>query len=136
MKGVSVATISVTARRGGHAVGLTGPVDERFDGSAVLSLSGCVVFDLDGVRRITSSGVRKWLEMLRGIKARSYCFVHCRPAMVSQFNLVRQFGGSGQIVSLYAPYVCDKCSAEVDQLIDLRRDHGHLYEIAKAGVTC
>ena len=39
-------------------------------------------------------------------------YVECSPKVVDQFNMVANFGGSGFIVSFYAPYRCDTCDQE------------------------
>src|SRR3954466_1498321 len=74
---------------GGCVVRLTGVIDESFDSRRLMEgLHGVVVFDLDGVRRIMSYGVRQWVSAFRESTLGYHCFVRCRPAVVSQFNMV------------------------------------------------
>jgi len=108
----------------GVVLRLSGVLDETFDHSQLTSFSGSVlVLDMAEVTRITSFGVREWINALRNIKANFYCFINCRPSILAQFNMVASFGGEGVLVSFYAPYVCPECDHEEDRLIDLRRDY-------------
>jgi hypothetical protein len=110
---------------GGWLVRLTGIIDETFDKTKLaFGAQDTVVFDLDGVRRITSYGIREWIAAIGALQA-SYYFIRCRPAVVSQFNMVQSFGGRGQLVSLYAPYACSSCGNEIEVLIDRRHPSAH-----------
>ncbi len=106
---------------------LSGEIDADFASRAMVDgLAGAVVVDLDGVRRITSFGVREWVAALRSLAADVYCFVNARPALVSQFNMVAGFAGNGALVSMYLPYLCEHCDHESEVLIDLRHDDEHV----------
>jgi len=120
----------------GHLVRLEGAIDESFDRNGLAGLDGVVVLDLDGVRRITSYGVREWIAALQSMPSSSYYFAHCRPALVTQFNMVARFAGHGQLVSLYAPYVCTRCSHQVEYPIDLRHQHAMIAANQLPEVTC
>lgn len=117
--------ISSVASNGGSVITLSGMIDETFDGEKIAAGPGGVLaIDLEGVTRITSYGVREWVKGLRSLSGQAYIgFVRCRPALVSQFNMVKDFSGRGQLVSFYAPLICPSCSREFEQFIDLRRDH-------------
>src|SRR4051812_22702133 len=100
-----------TSAPGGSVLKLTGIIDDSFDRHRLLEdLQGVIVFDLDGVSRITSYGVREWMNALRALPPdAAYCFVRARPTLVSQFNMVAKFGAQGQIITLYSPYHCSSC---------------------------
>lgn len=116
--------ISAEAHPGGWLIRLSGVIDEHFDRQQIVEgRQGVVVLDLDGVRRITSFGIREWVTAMREAQAAVF-FVRCRPAIVSQFNMVANFAGRGQLVSLYAPYRCPSCERELEVLIDRRRQSG------------
>jgi serine/threonine protein kinase len=119
---VDSGTMPVVRSRFGSIVRPSGPIDENFRHNQMLkSLSaGPVVFDMREVPRITSYGVREWLALISRLPTSVYAFVHCRPGIVSQFNIVANFGGGGSLVTLYAPYLCGSCQAEHEALIDLR----------------
>jgi tRNA A-37 threonylcarbamoyl transferase component Bud32 len=123
--------------RGGVLLRLRGVIDERMNGEELVAgLDGAVVFDLDGVLRITSFGVREWLLALRALRADYYCFVKCRPMLVSQMNTVRRFAGSGEVISFYAPYECPRCCGAEERLLDLRQDYDIVVSLAPPPVMC
>lgn len=116
----------------GTLLRLRGVIDETFGGTTLAGSSGQVlVFDLDEVPHFTSAGLREWLVAIRSVAQSYYCFVKCRPAVVSQFNMVRGLAGQGEVVSLYLPYRCDSCGAAEDVLLDLRRE----YDVVAAGTA-
>jgi eukaryotic-like serine/threonine-protein kinase len=122
---------------GGCLIRLSGVVDETLDKELFLSkVEGVVVIDLDGVTRITSYGVREWLSALQQLKATWLGFVKCRPAMVSQFNMVPNFGRGGKILSLYLPYICPKTAKTFDVLADVRKQHAELSAYRLPDVQC
>ena len=111
----------------GWLVRIAGTVDENFDGRRTFDgLSNTVVFDLDGVDRITSFGVREWIESLQRVNAEYYAFIRCRPSIVTQFNMVADFGVQGQLVSLYVPFECTECGEYFEELCDLRHDYDRI----------
>jgi hypothetical protein len=102
--------ISRIERPEGSLVRLDGMIDESCEEEALVAgLGRVVVFDLDAVRRITSAGMRRWMDALRRLRAESYYFIRCRPAIVWQFNTVEGFGGAGTLVDLYAPSAASRC---------------------------
>jgi serine/threonine-protein kinase len=116
--------LAVSQRTGARLVRLNGILDENFDRNAMLqALAGStdpVVFDLDGVRRITSFGVREWILALQSLPTDYYFFIHCRPSWVAQLNMVSNFSGCGQVVTIYCPYACSQCERSFEVLMDLR----------------
>lgn len=98
---------------------------------------GVIVFDLDEVPRITSFGVRSWINMLHSITKSEYFFVHCRPAIVSQFNMISNFGVRGKVATMYAPYRCPSCGkSDIEHLIDLRTQQKALTAGMVPAITC
>ena len=95
---------------------LSGIVDEQFDapGLAQTINSRYVILDLGGVDRISSFGIRQWVDFIATIGPRlaGVYYVECSPKVVDQFNMVANFGGPGYIVSFYAPYRCENCDQE------------------------
>jgi serine/threonine protein kinase len=63
---------------------------------------------------------------MQQINASYLCFIRCRPAIVSHFNMVADFGGPGEVLSLYGPYVCPDCDEHAEILLDLRKQHAQL----------
>src|SRR3954454_10396308 len=107
-----------TSGSGATVVKLSGIIDDSFDRARFLEgLGSIIVFDLEGVTRITSYGVREWMNALRGLPSDSYyCFVRARPTIVSQFNMVAKFGAQGQLITLYSPYHCSSCDNDFEVL--------------------
>lgn len=107
----------------GYLVALSGVFDEHAaDVTFTPTTEQPVVFDLDGVKRITSCGVLHWRKSLASMNAETYLFARVRPAMVRQFNMVAGFGVSGLLLSIYAPYYCEECDIEFQLLHDLAAD--------------
>jgi tRNA A-37 threonylcarbamoyl transferase component Bud32 len=122
----------------GVALRLEGVIDETFDRSKFSAgLHGkVVVVDLDKVRRITSFGVREWVGAVSALAAKYLGFANCRPALVSQMNMVRGFTGRGQLVSLYLPYACTSCGENFEKLIDLRNHHAEIVRMEVPVAVC
>lgn len=125
-----ICIVSV-ARLRSHAVGdvtvltLSGPLDESFDPAAFGDACGRITLvDLDDVRSVTSFGVKQWLTAMRRIPSDTYVgFVNARPTVAMQFNLVVGFAGEGELLSLYAPFMCPSSGDEHHHLVDVRRDY-------------
>src|SRR5437868_3781333 len=95
---------------------MAGVIDEQFDapGLAQTITSRFLILDVGGVERISSFGIRQWVDFIGGIAPRmgGIFYVECSPKVLDQFNMVANFGGTGYIVSFYAPYRCDTCDQE------------------------
>ncbi len=134
---MSDSTIMTSASDLGLLVRASGVIDETLNLSHLQDKwYGCVVFDMSQVTRITSAGVREWGRALDLLQADYYCFIRCSPAVVSQFNLIVNFGGRGELVSFYAPHRCHECDREFLHLIDLRLDHAFVHRLGLPEATC
>jgi len=92
-----------------------GVIDESFEGAGLgKGLEGPLVVSLGAVTRITSFGIRQWMEFISnaGQKCSPIYFVECAPRIVDQFNMVAGFAGKGIVISFQAPFRCDVCGAE------------------------
>ncbi len=119
--------ITASKRRLGDVLALTlsGKLNEGFQGKALAQdLAGRVLLDLSGVERVTSFGVREWLQMLSEAAPRvaELHFFRCAEPIVNQMSMIRGFSGEGRIVSFYAPYRCDACGAAFTRLFDVEAD--------------
>jgi len=131
---LNVTTTTIDA---GFLVRIEGTIDESTDAQALLpSGADVVVYDLDGVKRITSYGVLQWVKALKELRARYYGFMRCRPCIVRQFNMVAGFGKRGEVLSIYLPYFCEPCDAEFETLLDLRADFAVAQNAAPPEVRC
>ena len=119
----------------GKLVRISGVIDDDFD----LELNGqleVVLFDLAGVTRITSFGVKEWRERLGPIEASYLGFVGCRPALLSQFNLIPGFACGGELISFYLPYMCPECDHFAETLLDLRGETAIFESVAPPERKC
>jgi anti-anti-sigma regulatory factor len=108
-------TWRIKQRGAGTVVEFSGTLDENANADSLLDrVRGRVIFDLEQVRRINSSGIREWIEFLRKLaeKVDELVFVRCSPEVVTQLNSIYNFRGPARIESFYAPYVCSKCHEE------------------------
>jgi anti-anti-sigma regulatory factor len=110
----------VKERAGFTTVEFVGEIDEHSDFAELgRGLHGSVVFNLGGVRRINSCGVREWVQFVATLPGVSdLVFTHCSPAIVNQLNMIYNFRGSAKIRSFFAPYVCERCNAEEEKLLE------------------
>jgi hypothetical protein len=112
---------------------LAGIIDEQFEGKKIAAgvKGGTLVLDLAEIDRISSFGIREWVDFITGIssKVTSLWFVECAPKVVDQFNMVANFGGNGSLVSFYAPYRCDYCDDDRRRLVQVAQE----YQTLKAG---
>ncbi len=102
---------------------LGGTIDEQFEGKKLASgiKGGTLVLELGEIERISSFGIREWVDFIGAIssKVSSLWFVECAPKVIDQFNMVANFGGAGHLVSFYAPYRCDYCDDDRRRLVQV-----------------
>jgi len=107
-------------------VKLAGTIDEQFEGKKIASgiKGGTLILDLAEIERISSFGIREWVDFITSVSSKvgSLWFVECAPKVVDQFNMVANFGGSGHLVSFYAPYRCDYCDDDRRRLVQVAQD--------------
>ncbi|MCP3137339.1 serine/threonine-protein kinase [Pyxidicoccus xibeiensis] len=106
-------------------VRISGVIDETFPlTSSSPELTGLLVVDLGRVERISSFGVRRWIEFAGKLPpgALSLYVVHAPPVMVDQLNMVEGFAGVARIVSLLAPYTCRTCNDDRLRVVNLVDD--------------
>jgi anti-anti-sigma regulatory factor/ABC-type transporter Mla MlaB component len=105
---------------------LAGTIDEQFEGKKIASgvKGGTLVLDLADIERISSFGIREWVDFIAAVstKVSSLWFVECAPKVVDQFNMVANFGGAGNLVSFYAPYRCDYCDDDRRRLVQVQAE--------------
>jgi eukaryotic-like serine/threonine-protein kinase len=118
----SHTTIIRTRTRGGLLARVSGVIDETFNADdLVAGASGVMVIDLEGVQRITSFGIRAWINALKRLRTDYYCLINCQPSLVSQLNLVTGFVARGEVVSFHAPFFCPECDDSTSIILDLRQ---------------
>lgn len=104
------------------ALQFNGTIDESFNAKQIAEgIKDTLIVDLSGVKRISSFGIREWLEFLKiaNEKCSAIYFIKCPPRIIDQFNMVANFGGKGRILSFLAPYHCDYCERDDNILLEV-----------------
>ncbi|MBA3392484.1 MAG: hypothetical protein H0T89_07570 [Deltaproteobacteria bacterium] len=133
-------TIEKFADAGIACLKFVGTIDEAFEGKKLgTSTAGDVlVVDLGGVKKISSFGIREWVDFIgtASKQVRSVILIECAPKVVDQLNMVANFAGTGQVFSFYAPFRCDYCDSEHRVLLQLDRDHAAIKSMKLADRPC
>jgi hypothetical protein len=112
---------------------LAGTIDEQFEGKKIAATvkAGILVLELADIERISSFGIREWVDFITAVSAKvqSLWFVECAPKVVDQFNMVANFGAAGHLISFYAPYRCDYCDDDRRRLVQVTQE----WETLKTG---
>jgi serine/threonine protein kinase len=136
----SAAVASVDELLGVTVVTLHGKIDERFEGARLAgALKGTVLIDSKGVERITSFGVREWLEMMKTFDEGGEANVwlsRCSEPIITQLSLIKTFAGKAKVVSFDAPFLCDDCGTSFTRLIDCERDADVILGKQAASAKC
>jgi eukaryotic-like serine/threonine-protein kinase len=106
-------------------VRISGVIDETFPlSSSSAELTGLVIVDLGQVERISSYGVRRWIEFASKLPPGciSLYVVHAPPVIVDQLNMVEGFVGVARVLSMLAPYTCRACGEDRLRLVDLQAE--------------
>ncbi|QSQ14806.1 serine/threonine-protein kinase [Myxococcus landrumensis] len=106
-------------------VRIAGVIDETFPlTSATPELNGLLVVDLGRVERISSFGVRRWIEFAAKLPpgALGLYVVHAPPVVVDQLNMVEGFAGVARVLSVLAPYSCRTCNEDRMRVVNLVDD--------------
>ena len=103
-------------------VRVSGVIDETFPlASSTKGLNGLLVVDLGLLERISSFGVRKWIEFVghppQGVAG--LYVINAPPIVVDQLNMVEGFAGVARVLSLLAPYTCRFCKEDRLRLVRL-----------------
>ncbi|HEY3804202.1 MAG TPA: hypothetical protein VGL61_16410 [Kofleriaceae bacterium] len=117
-----------------------GTIDEAFDGKKLAAAvdSEALVLDLGGVKKISSFGIREWVDFMTAVAARTKqtVLIECSPKVVDQLNMVANFAGSGRVFSFYAPFRCDYCDSEHRVLLDVGKDFESIKAMKLAERPC
>jgi hypothetical protein len=94
---------------------ITGKIDEHFEPQPIYSAiasAQAVVLELEGVRSISSLGVRAFEAFLRGLGNRQVFLDQISAALANQFSMIPNLIGTAQVVSAKLPFVCPACGSE------------------------
>ena len=106
-------------------VRIAGIIDETFPlTSSSPDMGGLLIVDLGQVERISSFGVRRWIEFASKLPAGGIALyvVNAPPVMVDQLNMVEGFSGVARVLSVLAPYTCRACGEDRLRVVDLQAE--------------
>jgi anti-anti-sigma regulatory factor len=105
----------------------SGTIDEAFEGKKIArTIQGeTLVLDLGGVKKISSFGIREWVDFATTAvkQVKQMVLIECAPKVVDQLNMVANFAGGGRVFSFYAPFRCDYCDSEQRTLLEVAKDY-------------
>ncbi len=120
-------TIEKFADSGITCLKFSGTIDESFEGKKIArSVQGeTLVLDLGGVKKISSFGIREWVDFATTAvkQVKQVVLIECAPKVVDQLNMVANFAGGGRVFSFYAPFRCDYCDSEQRVLLEVSKDY-------------
>jgi anti-anti-sigma regulatory factor/DNA-directed RNA polymerase subunit RPC12/RpoP len=85
-----------------------------------------MVINCKEIPRINSVGVKAWIKYFQSCQAKGtkLKFIECSTSIVEQINLISNFTCGGIVESIYVPFSCVQCKAELLGLFkteDLKR---------------
>lgn len=118
-------TLDIETTSGETRIRISGLIDETARLSPLLQRpEGQLIFDLSGIERVTSIGIRCWVTFVRALSEAGKTFVleRCSVPVVTQLNIVPSFRGQGTVRSVYAPFFCARCNAQRTELFEVQPD--------------
>src|SRR6188768_1670161 len=77
----------------------SGTIDESFEGKKIARSvqAETLVLDLGGVKKISSFGIREWVDFVTtaATSVKQVVLIECAPKVVDQLNMVGNFAGGG-----------------------------------------
>jgi predicted RNA-binding Zn-ribbon protein involved in translation (DUF1610 family)/anti-anti-sigma regulatory factor len=107
--------IEITSDDNGIRASITGKIDEKFDGKEVLAAAKPgqrVSLRLDGVRGISSLGVRALEHFMQKLGNRDVVLEEISAAVANQVTMIPNLLGRATVKSAKLPFVCPSCGAE------------------------
>src|SRR5688572_19498543 len=110
-----------------------GIVDESLDPNELQNeaVGKEIIINLKAITRLSSFGVREWIRSIEGLAGRvnAIYLVECSPPVVAQLNMIANFSGSAQVISVQVPYYCDHCGWDTTVTLELNQETGPAQEI-------
>lgn len=110
---VAMAQLKKKSGPKGLIVSIEGPIDDRDELEKELGqFLGSLTVHCEAVTRINSIGVKKWMKFFQDLRNKNVdvYFEAVSPALVEQFNQVKNFGCGGSVISFMLPYRCAPCN--------------------------
>ena len=133
-------TIEKFADGGVACLKFSGTIDESFEGKKIARSiqAETLVLDLGGVKKISSFGIREWVDFVSTAnkQVKQMFLIECAPKVVDQLNMVANFAGGGRVFSFYAPFRCDYCDSEQKALLEVSKDFEAIKSMKLADRPC
>jgi hypothetical protein len=111
-------TFTVESSSAPPVVKLEGVLDEQTSLDALEPhLGAAAVLDLQGLRRINSAGINRWIAFVRR-NGQKLTLRACSRVMVDHLNMVLEFKGSARIESFVVPYHCMHCDSDEEVVVN------------------
>jgi anti-anti-sigma regulatory factor len=110
---------------GGIRATLTGKIDEKFDGNQILAQARPgqrVTLRLDGVRSISSLGVRALEHFMQKLGNREVVLEDISAAVANQVTMIPNLLGRATVKSAKLPFVCPSCGVEEARSVPYVKD--------------
>jgi hypothetical protein len=104
---------------------LVGKIDEKFGGGEILERARPgqrVRLRLDGVRSISSLGVRAFEQFMQALGKREVVLEEISAAVANQVTMIPNLLGGASIKSARLPFVCPSCGAEETRSVPYVKD--------------
>jgi anti-anti-sigma regulatory factor/predicted RNA-binding Zn-ribbon protein involved in translation (DUF1610 family) len=110
---------------GGIRATLAGKIDEKFDGKQILEAAKPgqrVTLRLDGVRSISSLGVRALEHFMHQLGQREVVLEDISAAVANQVTMIPNLLGNATVKSAKLPFVCPSCGTEEARSVPYEHD--------------
>jgi hypothetical protein len=107
-------------------VAISGNLTQDTDLGAISSIKAPrVLVDIAQLHRFNSRGVVLWMEMIEQLCKNSDLVEiwNAGHAFVQQFSMISRFAATAHIESVKATFVCDKCGATDELMLERKRDY-------------
>lgn len=105
-------TFQVVKNGDRNCVLLQGQIDEDTSFEDLTGVESPIVFNFKNLTAISSIGIRSWVNFLKDLAGKEIYYEECPPLIVRQMNMVPSFIGNAKVLSVFVPYVCEKCEQE------------------------
>lgn len=104
---------------------LAGAIDETFSlQSLEINPTKELIINTEGIKQITSNGVREWIKFISKIPNLKIDFINCTKPFIDQVNSVNGFCPKrARIKSFYAPYFSKDANMEKNFLFTYDKDY-------------
>jgi anti-anti-sigma regulatory factor len=110
---------------GGIRAALSGKIDEHFDGTSIVQAAKPgkrVILRLDGVRSISSLGVRALESFMHKLGSGEVVLEDISAAVANQITMIPNLLGTAKVASARLPFLCPKCGSEETRSVPYQKN--------------